>query len=110
MDSAAVQLGKALNDPVLGVTALRRVGVMLTEAQEEQIKQFMEVGDVASAQKIILAELETEFGGLARAIGETSEGKLQILQNNLGNTQEAIGTGLLPLLTSYGVSGHCSHH
>lgn len=98
MDSAAVQLGKALNDPVLGVTALRRVGVMLTEAQEEQIKQFMEVGDVASAQKIILAELETEFGGLARAIGETSEGQLTILQNNLANTKEAIGAGLLPVI------------
>lgn len=98
IDSAAVQLGKALNDPVSGVTALRRVGVQLTEQQEEQIKTFIEAGDVASAQRVILAELETEFGGLARAIGETSEGKMKILQNNLGNTQEAIGAGLLPTI------------
>ncbi len=98
MDSAAVQLGKALNDPISGVTALRRVGVQLTDEQEKQIKRFMEVGDVASAQKVILGELETEFGGLAREIGETSEGKLAILQNNLANTQEAIGAGLLPVI------------
>lgn len=98
LESASLQLGKALNDPVAGVGALRRVGVQLTEAQEEQIKKFMAVGDIASAQKIILAELETEFGGLARAIGETSEGKLTIFQNNLANTQEAIGMGLLPVI------------
>lgn len=98
LDAAAVQLGKALNDPIQGVTALRRVGVQLSDAQEQQIKDFMAVGDIASAQKVILGELETEFGGLAKAIGETSEGKLKILQNNLGNTQEAIGAGLLPTI------------
>lgn len=98
LDSAVLQLGKALNDPILGVTALRRVGIQLTEAQEEQIKSFVESGDILSAQKVILGELETQFGGLARAIGETSEGKLTILQNNLANTQEAIGTGLLPVI------------
>jgi len=98
METASVQLGKALNDPVAGVTALRRVGVQLSDAQEQQIKDFMALGDIASAQKVILGELETEFGGLARAIGETSEGKLKILQNNLGNTQEAIGAGLLPTI------------
>jgi len=98
LDAAAIQLGKALNDPILGVGALRRIGVQLTEEQEGQIKKFMEVGDVVSAQKVILGELETQLGGLARAIGQTSEGQLQILQNNLANTQEAIGTGLLPVL------------
>lgn len=98
MDSAAVQLGKALNDPIQGVTALRRVGVQLTDEQEEQIKTFVKAGNVAAAQRVILGELETEFGGLARAIGETSEGELEIFKNKLGNTQEAIGTGLLPVL------------
>jgi len=63
VDAAAMQVGKALQDPISGVTALRRVGVMLTDAQEEQIKKFMEAGDAASAQRIILKELETEFGG-----------------------------------------------
>lgn len=98
MGAASVQLGKALNDPVTGVTALRRVGVMLTEQQEEQIKKFVEQGDIVSAQKVILAELETEFGGLAKAMGETSEGQMTILNNKLGNMQEAIGAGVLPVL------------
>ena len=41
---------------------MRRIGVQLTETQEEQIKKFMELGDIASAQKIILGELSTEIG------------------------------------------------
>lgn len=98
MDEASIQLGKALNDPIAGVSALRRVGVMLTGAQEDQIKQFMAVGDIASAQGIILKELGVEFGGLAEAAGATTEGKLTILKNSLGNMSEEIGTTLLPVI------------
>ena len=51
--SSAIQLGKALNDPIQGVLALRRVGVQLSDQQEEQIKKFMKLNDVVSAQKIL---------------------------------------------------------
>jgi len=98
VDQAAVQLGKALNDPIAGVTALRRVGVMLSDEQEKQIKDFMAVNDIASAQGVILAELETEFGGLARAMGETTAGKLAILNNQLDNLKEKLGAALIPML------------
>ena len=95
---AAIQLGKALNDPIEGVGALRRVGVALTDEQEKQIKSFMAVGDIASAQKVILGELETEFGGLARAAGQTFAGKMDILKNRLDNVKETIGLALIPIL------------
>jgi acid phosphatase family membrane protein YuiD len=49
-DSAAVQLGKALSDPIRGVTALRRVGINFTESQREQIKTLVESGQVLDAQ------------------------------------------------------------
>lgn len=93
---AAIQLGKALNDPIGGVTALRRVGVMLTDQQEAQIKTMVKAGDVAAAQRVILAELSTEFGGLARA----SADPLKQFQNQLSNVQEDLGTALLPALDS----------
>lgn len=95
---AAIQLGKALNDPIDGVTALRRVGVMLTDAQEATIEKMVALGDVAGAQKVILAELETEFGGLAVAAGETAAGKLDIFWNKLGEVQEKIGGAFLPAI------------
>lgn len=92
VEAASVQLGKALNDPIEGVTALRRVGVALTQAQEDSIKKFVEMGDIASAQKVILDELGTEFGGLARAVADPV---IQV-KNQLGEMAEALGMKLLP--------------
>jgi len=95
---ASVMLGKALNDPIRGITALTRVGVTFTEEQRNAIKAMVDAGDVMGAQKIILAELSTEFGGSARAAGQTFGGQLAILQTQLGNVQEEIGMALIPIL------------
>lgn len=99
LKSTAIQLGKALNDPVIGVTALQRVGVRMTESQKETIKTLVEMGDTAAAQRIILDELKTEFSGSAEAAGKTFPGQLAILKNSIGNVKEAIGTAFLPVLT-----------
>jgi phage-related protein len=99
MKSSAMQLGKALNDPVKGVTALQRVGVTFTEEQKKMIEKMVETGDVAGAQKVILAELNKEFGGSAVAAGKTFAGSMEILKNTFGNLQEEIGGKLLPVLT-----------
>jgi hypothetical protein len=101
LDQASVMLGKALNDPIAGVSALRRVGVQLTEEQEKSIKIFMEQGDIASAQAVILGELERQVGGLAEAYGETFAGKLEIFKNRLGEVQEVIGKAIIPILTQW---------
>lgn len=98
---AAITLGKALNDPVQGVTALRRIGVQLTDQQEEQIKAFVAVGDVASAQKIIMEELAIEIGGVAEAAGATSSGSFEQFKNQLDDMKEIIGTAIIPVLTRF---------
>lgn len=67
LKSTAIQVGKALNDPIKGLTALARVGVTFSESQKEMIVKMMAVGDMAGAQKIILAEVNKEFGGSAAA-------------------------------------------
>lgn len=99
LKTTAMQLGKALNDPIQGMTALTRSGVTFTDEQKKVIKRLQETGDMAGAQKIILDELQTEFGGSAVAAGKTFAGKLVILKNKLGNVQETIGNALLPGLT-----------
>lgn len=104
LNGAAIQLGKALNDPVNGVTALRRVGVMLTDDMKAQIETMVEQGDVMGAQKIILGELETEFGGLARAMGETASGQMAILTNKIDNFKELIGGPLLLVMSQFKVN------
>lgn len=99
LKSSAIQLGKALNDPITGVTALRRVGVTFSESQQEVIKSLVETGDVAGAQALILQELQKEFGGSAEAAGGTLAGQLDILKNTMSNVAEEVGTVLLPILT-----------
>lgn len=89
--SASIQLGKALQDPVLGVTALRRVGVNFNDSQKEVIKNLVDTGQSAKAQQLIMAELTREFGGSAEAAGGTFAGGLAKLKNQLNNVQEALG-------------------
>lgn len=101
--SSAIQLGKALQDPILGITALRRVGVNFNDAQKEVVKNLVETGRSAEAQRLILNELQIEFGNSARAAGETFAGKLAILKNQFNDLQEGIGqflvNGLFALMT-----------
>ncbi len=91
---ASMQLGKALNDPIKGVTALSRAGVSFTQQQKDQIKAMVESGDVLGAQKIILGEMSTQFGGAAEAASDP----MQRLGTIVGNLQERIGTALLPIV------------
>jgi len=99
LPGAATMLGKALNDPIAGMAAMGRAGVQFSDEQKLAIKALVESGDLMGAQKIILAELETQFGGAARAAGGTFAGQMDILNNALGNVKEEIGGALLPVLT-----------
>lgn len=104
LKTQAIQVGKALNDPILGVTALRRVGVQLNDQQTELIKTFVETGQTAKAQAVILKELETQFGGVARASRQTLGGALKALSNTVGDALEGIGNKFTPALVDLAVA------
>jgi hypothetical protein len=94
LEKATIQVGKALNDPIRGITALTRVGVTFTDAQKDQIRTLVESGKTMDAQKIILRELGSEFGGAAKAAADPWQ-RLQVV---FGNVKESIGAALLPAL------------
>lgn len=96
--SSAIQLGKALNDPIQGITALQRVGVTFTDSQKKLIQSLVDSGNVAGAQKVILKELQREFGGSAEAAGKTLPGQLIILQQHFADIKQEIGDALMPIL------------
>lgn len=102
LQSSAVQVGKALNDPVQGITALQRVGVSFTEDQKKVVESLMETGDVAGAQRLILNELERQFGGSAAAAAQTFSGQMVVMSEKVEDAKGAIGDALLPLLTEMG--------
>jgi flagellar motor switch/type III secretory pathway protein FliN len=92
LKGTAIQLGKALNDPIQGIQALSRVGVQFTQAQKDVIKTLVETGRGMEAQKMILQELEKEFGGSAEAVSTP----MMQLKNQINEVQEALGAALLP--------------
>ncbi len=96
MPSASVMVGKALQDPIKGVTALTRVGVTFMKQQKEQIKALVESGKTAQAQKLILKELETQVGGSAKAYGQTAAGAVGKLREQFAGIAAQMITNLLP--------------
>jgi hypothetical protein len=94
LQGAALQLGKALQDPEKGLTRLMRVGVDFTESEKNQIKVLTEHGQTAKAQGIILGEVEKQFGGQAAAAA-TDADRAKVAFQNL---EESVGRALLPVL------------
>ncbi len=102
LQSSALQVGKALNDPVAGIGALSRVGVSFSEDQKKMIEAMVETGDVAGAQQIILAELNKEFGGSAAAAVDTYAGQQALVAAQFADIQQTLGEALLPVLVRFG--------
>jgi hypothetical protein len=94
LDGNAKQLGKALQDPIKGVAALAKAGVTFTQQQKDQIAAMVESGDLLGAQNIVMQEVEHQVKGTAEATA-TSTDKMNVAW---GETQESIGTALLPIL------------
>jgi hypothetical protein len=94
MEGNAKQLGKALNDPVKGISALARSGVTFTAQEKERIKTLVESNKLTEAQAVILKAVETQVQGTAEATATESE-KMQLA---FGEAQESVGKGLLPVL------------
>ena len=87
LSSAAQAVGKALDDPINGITSLQRQGFRFSESQKAVIQSLIDAGDTAAAQKIILDELNSTYGGAAEvAVKATTQ-----IKNAWGDLQESIG-------------------
>jgi phage-related protein len=93
----AVALGKALNDPIKGISALTRNGITFTESEKERIKVLVESNKIGEAQNMILKAIETQVGGTAEATANATD------RMRVGFTQveERIGLALLPVLEKF---------
>ena len=100
LKSSAIMVGKALNDPIQGLTAMRRVGIQFTEDQQAMIKALVASGQVMEAQKVILSELEKQYGGSAEA-AVIGAGKIIQLKNVLGDVAEEFGRIIMDYITPF---------
>ena len=94
-ETNAVSLGKALNDPIAGLSALARQGVTFSEAEKEVIATLVESGNTYKAQQLILEAIEKQVGGTAEATANSSD-QMKVAFSQL---QEDIGLKLLPVFT-----------
>ncbi len=95
-----VQLGKALQDPIKGITALRKSGITFTEAEQKKIRALVAANKTFEAQNLVMKAIEKQVGGVAA----TTVSRTQKMRIAWGEIQEQIGNRLLPAfirLSSY---------
>jgi hypothetical protein len=95
-ESNAVQLGKALNDPIKGIVALRKSGITFTEEEKAKIKTLAESNQMLEAQALVLSAIEKQVGGTALA---TADASVQI-KAALSQGFEEVGKPLASALAS----------
>lgn len=101
LESNAVQLGKALEDPVKGMTALTRSGVTFTQEQQALIKSLVASGEAAKAQGLILEAVAGQVGGVAREMGGGLSGAIDLVGKRFRDMQEQLGQAVLPVFQRF---------
>jgi hypothetical protein len=96
LHSAAITVGKALQDPVRGLQSLTRAGVLLSKSQQELVKHLVATGDTLGAQKLLLRQIREFAGGAAEVT--TLSASFAVLRNNALDLGAKITGNLQPAL------------
>lgn len=99
LQSSSMMVGKALNNPLKGLTALTKIGVSFTDAQKEQVAAMMAAGNTAGAQAIIMAELERQTNGAAKAARDANPDAASL--QAWGEMKETIGEIVIKILPPF---------
>jgi hypothetical protein len=99
-ENNAVQLGKALEDPIKGITALAKSGVTFTEQEKEKIKQLVESNKLLEAQDMVLSAIEKQVGGTAAA----SASSFDKMKFALAGISDTFGEMVLPAIDKFAVT------
>lgn len=99
LPNASKLLGRALNDPAHGMTALTRYLGTLSPAMQQNIKDMEASGNSAGAQALLIDQLNHKMGGAAATAAQTFSGKMAQMKNRIDDAKIAIGTGLMHAAT-----------
>ena len=99
-ETNAIQLGKALEDPIKGIAALAKSGVTFTEQEKEKIRTLVESNQVLEAQNLILSAIEKQVGGTA----EASASSFDKIKFSLAGISDTLGEMVLPLVDKFAVA------
>jgi hypothetical protein len=99
-ESNAVALGKALEDPIKGITALAKSGVTFTEQEKDKIKVLVASNKLLEAQDMVLAAIEKQVGGTAKA----SASSFDKMKFSLAGISDTFGELVLPAIDKFAIA------
>jgi hypothetical protein len=98
LTASTVAFGKALADPVAGLSRLGRAGIVFTEQQKDQVKALVESGDQLGAQNVILSAIEEKYRDTNAVLQDSSAGIAAQAFEDLANAGEDLGAVFLPVI------------
>jgi hypothetical protein len=101
LESNIVQLGKALENPKQGISALAEAGVTFSDQQKTLINYLVETGKQAQAQGVVLQAVAGQVEGVASAVGQGMSGAADLASKRFTDLKETLGGGLLPVLADF---------
>lgn len=96
MKASVIQVGKALDNPIAGASALKEIGVSLSDAEINRVKTLQEQGDLVEAQKVLFNALTTQVGGAAEAMADP----MTQMENKLKDVSETFGMLVVEMFNS----------
>lgn len=94
IDTAAKQLGAALENPAENLDKLKKASVFFTDAEKAQIEAMQEAGDVASAQAAVLDKVREKYDGLAESVNTGVNGSIRNLANAWDDSMKNFGAAV----------------
>lgn len=87
-----VQIANLLGKVMTGsATALSKYGVTMTDAQ----KKVLQAGSASEKAAMAAKVLEANFGGINKALADTPQGKMTILQHEIAGLKTSVGNDLI---------------
>lgn len=102
LPEATKLFGASLNNPIEGISKLKESGIQFTKAQIAEITKLTNIGRIAEAQAIILAEAQARWGGSAAAAAKTATGQMQQVMNAFGDIKEGIAGVFMKVISLTG--------
>jgi phage-related protein len=96
LPEAASLLGRALENPLHGMRALREARIYLSPMEEAMIHAAMAAGNFEQAQEVVLNKVR-QFAGVAAQLDSGYAGSLNRLTNTWNSIGKSIGDALKPI-------------
>ena len=95
VNSSLLQMAKALENPVQGLSAMSRSGTTFTEEQKNVVKALVATNRTLEAQNFILSVVEDQYKGNAQAAAQGLAGAQDTLSESFRDFSEVVGKIML---------------